>query len=193
MNFDARTFMPAAILAIFVMLAVWHDVRTRKIPNTVVLIGALSGLLLQLLLPLGAGLLREPYGLLGVWSGLAGLGLGLATLLPMYALGAMGAGDVKLMAMIGAFLGPYDIIGTALCSFIAGGVLALAAALLQRSLGKVIGNVRMILLGSVLGTVSAGGAAPATPTGKLPYAVAIAAGLLTYLLLTRLGGWQLWS
>jgi prepilin signal peptidase PulO-like enzyme (type II secretory pathway) len=51
------------------------------------------GLSLNLLLP----------GAAGFWQALAGFGIGLAALLPMYLMRMLGAGDVKLMAMVGAF------------------------------------------------------------------------------------------
>ena len=40
-------------------------------------------------------------------TSLAGAGVGLLTLLPLYAIGGMGAGDVKLMAGVGAWIGPW--------------------------------------------------------------------------------------
>jgi prepilin peptidase CpaA len=60
-----------------------------------------------------------------LWS-LAGAGVGLATLLPLYAIGGMGAGDVKLMAGLGAWMGPSLTLGAFVASALAGGVLGLA-------------------------------------------------------------------
>ena len=45
-----------------------------------------------------------------LWS-LAGMGVGLISLLPLYAIGGMGAGDVKLMAGLGAWMGPWLTLG----------------------------------------------------------------------------------
>jgi prepilin peptidase CpaA len=58
------------------------------------------------------------------WS-LAGAGVGLLALLPLYAIGGMGAGDVKLMAGLGAWVGPRIALGAFVCSGIAGGLIAL--------------------------------------------------------------------
>ena len=95
--------------------AVREDLLEHRIPNR--LTGSLLcfGLSLQLAL--------------GGWSALgeAALGavVGLAVLLPLYLLRATGAGDVKLLAALGALLGPYWILVAGVYSLIAGGVLAL--------------------------------------------------------------------
>src|SRR3954454_16504691 len=60
-----------------------------------------------------------------LWA-LAGMGVGLATLLPLYAIGGMGAGDVKLMAGVGAWMGPAVTIWAFATSAIVGGLMALA-------------------------------------------------------------------
>ncbi|MBA5606950.1 prepilin peptidase [Duganella sp. FT3S] len=184
---------PAAVLAALLAAAVWHDVRTRRIPNRLVLGGALAGLAFQALLAPGAGLFATPFGALGLLDGLAGLGLGLALLLPMYLLGAMGAGDVKLMAMCGAFLGPRDVLGAALLTMLAGGVLALLVALGSGRLAQVLANLRQLLLHALVRAGTGGTTrldAPPVPTGKLAYAIAIATGTALQLLLARVPAWS---
>src|SRR5471030_2394522 len=185
-----------AVLGILLMLAVWHDVRSRRIPNYVVFPGALLALILQSTLPNGAGLFVAPFGGLGLLAALAGLGAGLAFLLPMYALRAMGAGDVKLMAMIGAFVGWQTILGIGVLTLLAGGVLALFVALFNGQLGRVLGNTFHMASHSVLKSLS--GASPhveppAAASGKLPYAIAIAAGTLPYLIYAAMTGKSLFS
>ncbi|KQV46044.1 MULTISPECIES: prepilin peptidase [unclassified Duganella] len=194
MSFDSRALLPIALLACLLAWAVASDVRSRRIPNQLVVLGLLAGLALQSTVTPGAGLFSEPFGALGLLKAAAGMVLGLVLLLPMYALGAMGAGDVKLMAMLGTFLGPLDILGAGLASVLAGGMLALLVALCQGSLRKVSGNVKEMVLGSVLRGMTGGSAridAPVAATGQLPYAVAIASGTVCYLLLTRYFGWSL--
>lgn len=179
------TKLPLLLLCTLLALAVWQDVRTRRIPNFLVFSGALAGLLLNAALPSGAGLLLEPFGAIGLLPAVGGLVLGLALLLPLYALGAMGAGDVKLMAMLGAFVGPAAITGIVVLTLLSGGVLALLVALFQGTLSTMLRNTWQLMLHSLFGALagdSARIAAPATPSGKLPYAVAIAAGALPYLL-----------
>lgn len=190
---DPRMLPPLLLLLGLMAAAVWHDVRARRIPNALVLPGALAGLALQALLPPGAGLYSLPFGALGLLPGLAGMALGLAMLLPMYMLGTMGAGDVKLLAMAGAFLGPQQVLGAGLLSLLAGGLLGLAVAVQRGDLARVWSNLRTMLLSTVLRGMGGGAVsvdAPASPTGQLPYAIAIAAGTGLQLLLSDLPAWR---
>ena len=87
------------------------------------MVGIVTALLLHAVLTLNPPITVEILSAaLTRW--LAGLALGLLLLLPLYLLGACGAGDVKLMAMTGAFLGPQDALGAILMTFLAGGLLA---------------------------------------------------------------------
>lgn len=171
-------------LALLLALAVWHDVRSHRIPNPLVVSGILLGVALNGLLPLLAALPPGHLGSLGWGSSLLGVAAGLAVLLPMYLLRALGAGDVKLMAMVGAFVGPEAVLGAAVATLVAGGVLALGAALRSQVVGLMLRNVRTLLTSSVV-QLGAGGSpqvpAVAQSAGKLPYAVAIAAGTACYL------------
>ena len=119
------------LLLSLLVVAAWHDIRSRRIPNVLVFPGAVAGVLSNTLLP-------QEMGGLGVFDSLAGLGVGLILLLPLYLLRAMGAGDVKLMGMTGAFLGANGVAGAFMHVLLAGGLLALAMAWRQ-------GNVRVLL------------------------------------------------
>lgn len=101
-------------LTMLSLSSVW-DFFQRRIPNALVLAGAAAGLLLQ-------GVLAGPSGALA-----AGLGLlvGLAVFMPGYLLGFTGAGDVKLMAAVGTFLGPLGAFQAALASILAGSLIAI--------------------------------------------------------------------
>lgn len=189
MNMDSRSALPALLLTTLLLAAVVTDVRARRISNLLVLAGLAAALALQAVVVPGAGLFSVPFGAIGLLSSLGGALLGLALLLPIYALGAMGAGDVKLMAMVGAFIGPQEIIGATLATLLAGGVLALAFSIKQRTLRRVLGNVKHMMFGGFLRLISGGGAridAPATATGQLPYAIAIATGTLGYIAFSRI-------
>lgn len=97
--------------------ATW-DISQRRIPNLVVFPAALLGIALQLALS----------GWQGGAAALGGMAVGLALLLPGYLLGTTGAGDVKLMAAIGTFLGPQDAALAALASIAVGSLVALGYA-----------------------------------------------------------------
>lgn len=174
-----------------VLGALWSDIRSHRIPNRLVFWGAGLGLLLNSVMPEGYGFISSLPGALGPGKALAGLGLGFVILLPMYVLRAMAAGDVKLMAMIGAFLGPNAVIGTILMTFIVGGILSLAVVLRQRTLGLLIANLRTMLTGSFIKgaflhqmpTIDAA----SVTAGKMPYGVAIAVGTFIYIALEHGG------
>ncbi|WUR13300.1 prepilin peptidase [[Empedobacter] haloabium] len=170
------TLLPLLLLCVLLALAVWHDLRARRIPNAIVFPGAVLALALHALLPAGEGLFGTPMGSLGLLSSLGGWALGLAFLMPMYALRLMGAGDVKLLAMVGAFVGAGQILTVGIATLLAGGVLALAVAAWQGSLRRVLNNTYQTMLHAGLTQLSDGIALPAAASGRLPYAVAIAGG-----------------
>lgn len=171
-------------MALLLLAVVWEDVRHQRIPNRLVFWGAGLGVLLNAFMPEGLGFMSQLPGGLGFVSAVAGLAIGLAALLPMYWLRAMGAGDVKLMAMVGAFLGPGDVLGAILCTFLAGGVLSLGFAWKTGVLRRTLQNIRFIVYSGAVkiaaGSVPTLEDAPET-AGKFPYAVAIAVGTSGYL------------
>src|SRR5919202_3546799 len=97
-------------------VAACTDLRWRRIPNWLTLGAAILGLALNVMLA----------GLPGGGTALMGLGLGLALLLPFYVLRAVGAGDVKLLAGLGAVLGPQTLVSVALYGAIVGGLMSAA-------------------------------------------------------------------
>src|SRR5438876_165329 len=84
------------------------------------------------------GLIARWWGAIGLLQGLYGLLTGLALFMPFYMLRAFGAGDVKLLGMVGVWFGPRPMIGVFLLTLLAGGVVALAMALWNRSLGQAL-------------------------------------------------------
>jgi prepilin peptidase CpaA len=184
------SLLPLILFLALLAAAVWHDVRARRIPNAIVFPGALVAIALHAALPAGAGLFGTPTGSLGIASSMGGLALGLACLLPMYALRLMGAGDVKLLAMIGAFVGAGHILAIALFTLAAGGVLALVFAAAQGKLRQLVGNAYQMMI--VTGMSAASGrvavSQPAAASGRLPYAVAIAAAAVPAVLCLHLTG-----
>lgn len=123
------------VLAAGALIATVIDIRTRRIPN--VLTASMTGV----------GIAMALMGVSGVSAGAAigGVAVGFLLMMPGYMLGATGAGDVKLMAAIGAVLGPALVITAFLCTAIVGGVLALAVAAQRgRVAATLAGTGRMI-------------------------------------------------
>lgn len=182
------------LLLAVLSVALCTDLATGRISNGLILSGIAGALAFQAVADSGNGVLSPTAGSIGLWAAFAGMGVGFAALFPLYLLRAMGAGDVKLMMVVGAFLGPLQTLGVVVLTFAAGGVLALAMALWQRSLGRMLINLRFMLTTSMVR--AAGGDSPRVEplqhtAGRMPYAVAIAAGTVLQLVLVRSGGWAL--
>ena len=118
-------------LAALGMTAGIYDLATRRIPNWLTLSGAAAGLGLNFFL-FGAGGLR---------LSLAGLVTAGGVYMLFYLLRAMGAGDVKLMAAVGAFLGPGQWFQIFLISSVLGAAAAVILALRKRRLRSILSNV----------------------------------------------------
>ena len=112
------------------------DLRTRRIPNVLTFSAIVCGLLFHVV----TGGFSA-----GGWS-LAGCLLGAALFMPMFVLRGMGAGDVKLLAAVGAWLGPSQVAIVALAASLTGGVVAVAVALGHGYLRTAIRNVWMLLM-----------------------------------------------
>ena len=116
-------------------LACVTDLRTRRIPNVLTFGAALAGVAYQVVSGGVDGLGNAALG----W--LAGA---LVFILP-FALGGLGGGDVKLLAALGAWLGPQDILWLSLYTGVAGGVMALLVSAIHGYLGTAIQNVKLLL------------------------------------------------
>ncbi|QYF95035.1 prepilin peptidase [Massilia sp. PAMC28688] len=162
--------LPDLILIVLLLAASAFDLHHRKIPNRLLALGLLAALTVHLC----SG---NPSHVLTVY--LAGFGVGLLMFLPLYLLGGMAAGDVKLMATVGAFLGPSLAFQSSLATYCAGGLLALAIVLCRRRGRAALANVGAILHPMLLrlhGARLPREHAPAASVGGMPYAVAITLG-----------------
>jgi prepilin peptidase CpaA len=159
------------LIAIGVALAAaaW-DVATRRIPNELTFGAALGGFI--------------AHAYFGGWNGAgmaaAGWAAGVALFIPIFVLGGMGAGDVKLLGAVGAWLGPVAVVWVALYSGIAGGLLGLLVAALSGYLVQAFTNVWSLLMyWRVVGLRPAPELTLSTHQGpRLAYAVPIFAGLM---------------
>lgn len=178
-----------ALLVVLLVLAACIDVRTFRIPNWLTAGGAAIGL------ALGAAMqwrmLGPAWAVDGFLWSLGGLAAGLVLMLPMYALRVMGAGDVKLMAMAGAFLGLGQIVQAVLCVFVAGGVLAVGYSLWRRAFGRMTANVvdivQSMAFAAVTGHRPVGALGRGLSVGSLPYGVSICGGTVAWLAVKHLG------
>ncbi len=83
---------------------------------------------------------------------LVGIAVGMGITLPLYWLRAMGAGDVKLMGMVGAFLGGADTFAATLVIFVVGGVLGLVAVARRRAFRQLGANLKQMAFGGLVNT-----------------------------------------
>ncbi len=146
------------------------DVRERRIPNWLTYPGIIGGVLLQ-------GLLA---GWKGIGNALAGCVLAGGVFLLFYAVRAMGAGDVKLVAAIGALLGPRDAFVMLLATAICGGVLAMVYVVYRRRVRDTLINVGGALQFHARAGLQAHPELNLDNPGtlRMPYGLAIAAGTL---------------
>lgn len=162
--------MMILMLTPLVLTAIYTDLRWSRIPNWL----TVSAMTIGILVHAWTG------GLQGTLSSLAGLGVGMGLFLLPYACKAIGAGDVKLMAAIGAIVGPSGILSVAALSVLMGGVYALGAMGYQWGLAATSKKLVYATYGAVV-THGATGVKELQLPFKLRYGLAIAVGTLLFL------------
>src|SRR5262245_47024348 len=110
------------------------DVRTRRIPNVLTFGAAIAAVATHAWLG----------GVEGLRTSVTGWLVGALLFFPLFALRGMGAGDVKLLAAIGAWLGPTSTVMVAFYSTLAGGVMALVVALHAGYLRQALRNLMLL-------------------------------------------------
>jgi prepilin peptidase CpaA len=125
------------LVGALLVVACISDLRTRRIPNVLTFSAAAGALVFHLV--------TSGWNAAG-WS-IAGCVVGALLFFPMFALRGMGAGDVKLLAAVGAWLGPSQVAMAALATSVAGGVIALAVALGHGYLKTACRNLWTLLTG----------------------------------------------
>jgi prepilin peptidase CpaA len=161
------TLSEGAVLSVAAAACVW-DLRTSRIPNALTF-GAAGAALLYGLLTAGLG---------GLGAAAGGWLVGCALFIPFFFLGGMGAGDVKLLAALGAWLGPHTAVWVALYAGVAGGPLAIVAALVKGKLRESLTNLWCLLMFWRVGGIRPmpGLTLRTAQSPRLPYALPIAAG-----------------
>ena len=147
--------LPFALAALAASIALVTDLRTRRIPNWLTFATLIVGVVANIYINGAAG---------GAQAGLGAL-VGFGALIPFYAVRAVGAGDVKLLAAIGALVGPAGLLPVAVYGGAVGGAMSLVLLAKHRRLTFTLQQV-LVMRGM-----------PARSGIKAPYAVAIAGGV----------------
>lgn len=167
-----------AVLFMLLIGAVFVDLRERRIPNALVLMGLAAGLAMAL----------WAWDITQMLDFLAGVGLGLLAFLPLYLLRWVGAGDVKLLAVIGGFVGFPAVLWVVLFALLAGGMLAwLQIAYVERVLPSPYRVLAIAWAAAVKSAKPTGGEAGGLRLSEyppLPYSLALALGVVFWMLVT---------
>jgi prepilin peptidase CpaA len=173
------TPLPLAIqvlLSAAVWIALVLDLRSRTIPNWLTVTAVVAGLGTNLFL----------FGIDGLVFGAKGMGVALAIYVPLFALRAMGAGDVKLMAAVGSMAGASNWLVIFVLTAILGGVIALVAMVSRGAVRRTLANL-VYLLRELASFRAPFRTRPDLDIGHssavtLPHGVAIALGTTAFLL-----------
>jgi prepilin peptidase CpaA len=131
---DMRWALTVLLIAI-VLAAAIYDLRFRRIPNWLNLSGVVLGLLLNTIF----------FARTGFIGAVLGIGCALIVYVPLYLIRGMGAGDVKLMAAVGAIAGPSNWLGIFIATALIGGVVSILFVALKRRFQQTYLNLGLIL------------------------------------------------
>ena len=128
------TALMVLLIAIVVVAAI-YDLRFRRIPNWLNLSGVILGLGLNTFFFARAGLI----------GAVLGIGCALVVYVPLYLVRGMGAGDVKLMAAVGAIAGPLNWFGIFIATALLGGMVSILFVALKRRFHETLLNLALIV------------------------------------------------
>ncbi|MBB5504989.1 A24 family peptidase [Paraburkholderia atlantica] len=156
---------------VLAIVAASTDLTARRIPNRLIVLGLSVALAVQMSI-------HGP--LAGALDWLSGAACGFALLMPFYLLRGMAAGDVKLLMMIGAWVGPAMTWRIALATFLIGGLWSLLIVLCRGRFARLLANLRQLIGGLAVAPLRRPSLIDARSgsVGSIPYGVAIAAGTL---------------
>ena len=167
-----------ALALMFIPLAIaiaYMDVRYRRIPNKLVLLTFIGGVVVNSIFG----------GYHGLRLSLEGSALAFGLMLILHTLGTMGAGDVKFFAAVGAVVGSSLVLPTLLIVALTGGVLAFGKMIYARRVGATMFGVYQFFYGLLPGQHVPRFEVPADRSLTLPYGVAICGGSVIAFLLFR--------
>lgn len=162
----SETLVYILFLLPLTVLIAYYDVRYRRIPNPFVLATLAAGVAMNAILG----------GMQGVYSSLAGCGLAFTLMFLLHIFGAMGAGDVKLFAAIGAVIGAPLVVPTFLVVVLTGGLLAVVSILRAGTVVSTMQRVLQIFVGMLPGWQMPKFTVPVNRKYTIPYGVAITLG-----------------
>ncbi|HEX8707124.1 MAG TPA: A24 family peptidase [Pyrinomonadaceae bacterium] len=165
----------AALLVPLAIIIGYYDVRYRRIPNAFVLATLIGGLLIN-------GVIG---GFDGIQTSVAGCVFAFILMFMLHIVGAMGAGDVKLFAAIGAVTGAQLVLPTFVVVVLTGGALAVYSIIRTGAVRTTLHRVLQILVGFLPGWEMPRFAVPADRRHTIPYGVAITLGSLISLAIFR--------
>jgi prepilin peptidase CpaA len=166
-------YAAAAAFLTMLLTACVYDVRFRRIPNRLTASVAAAGFLFTMW--------QHP-NLAGLGIAFGGFAVGMLVWFPSYAFGLLGAGDVKLAAAAGMWLGPMRTFEAAIIGGVVGGALAVLWMLRFRG---VRGTATSLWVASVLPRTLVQPRVGPTTRQHVPYSVALSIGLAIAALLTK--------
>ena len=173
MNLLVTTNKPVVIgVVILVLLAMYSDLRWRKIPNCLTLPAIALGFFLNFVGNSWNGLIFAFLGLL----------VGMCLLMLPYLLGGMGGGDVKFLGALGAILGSYSVLNAFLYATLVGGAIAMVVAIANKRLIDTLKRLWLFFKCIFLFRAPLAGAGLFKKSIAIPYGLAIGAGTFIYLI-----------
>ena len=169
-----ETLVNIILLLPLAVIIAYYDVRYRRIPNAFVL-ATLAGVAINAIFA----------GFAGVAASLGGCALGFVLMFMLHVFGAMGAGDVKLFAAIGAVTGAQLVVPTFIVVILTGGLLAVVSIIRAGMVMTTMHRVLQILVGLLPGWQMPKFAVPADRKHTIPYGVAITMGSIISIAIFR--------
>lgn len=164
--------MRIILLLLILLYCTFTDIRERKIYNKALLAGLVVAFLLNF----------YDFGVRGIFITITGLLAGILIFIIPYLLGWMGAGDAKLVGLIGAFTGWEFVIYDALIIAVIGGLISSFLLIKDRKIGSIFKNIYLFFF-----TRSFVYLHEENPTYSFPYAIAILTGTCITLVLEMMG------
>jgi prepilin peptidase CpaA len=171
----SETIVNITLLIPLAIIIAYYDVRYRRIPNAFVLATLAGGLVINAIFG----------GLAGVAGSLAGCVLGFVMMFMLHVFGAMGAGDVKLFAAIGAVTGAPLVVPTFVVVILTGGLLAVVSIIRAGVVITTMHRVLQIFVGMLPGWQMPKFTVPTDRKHTIPYGVAITMGSIISMAIFR--------